>query len=149
MGFEGLTTTVGTGAANPIGPNDSNTIQSLLENIDTFDALLHPGDLAYADTAVKEAFAGFLGMNLSVVEPDRNQIAAVYESFLEQYYDQLTPLTAYKPYMVAPGNHEANCDNGGTTDKVHNITYTEASCVVGQTNFTGFSSESSPPSLCS
>jgi len=36
------------------------------------------------------------------------------------------------------GNHEANCDNGGTTDNAHNITYTSSICMPGQTNFTGY-----------
>ena len=40
--------------------------------------------------------------------------------------------------MVGPGNHEANCDNGGYTDDVHNIDYTVRICMPGQTNFTGY-----------
>lgn len=53
----------------------------------------------------------------------------VYESILEEYYNEMTPITASRPYMVGPGNHEANCDNGGTTDKAHNITYTADICM--------------------
>lgn len=69
--------------------------------------------------------------------------------------------------MVGPGNHEANCafvlflskfyfsssingtilgDNGGTTDKAHNITYTYSICMAGQTNFTGFRNHFRMPS---
>lgn len=33
-----------------------------------------------------------------------------------------------------------NCNNGGTTDKIDNITYTVANCSVGQTNATGYQS---------
>jgi hypothetical protein len=33
----------------------------------------------------------------------------VYESLLNQYYDELAVITAHKPYMVGPGNHESNC----------------------------------------
>lgn len=33
----------------------------------------------------------------------------VYESLLNQYYDQMSVITSEKPYMVGPGNHEANC----------------------------------------
>jgi hypothetical protein len=40
--------------------------------------------------------------------------------------------------MVNPGNHEANCDNGGTTNKATGVKYTESICLVGQTNFTGY-----------
>jgi hypothetical protein len=36
-----------------------------------------------------------------------------------------------KPYMVAAGNHEANCLNGGYKK------YNESICPIGQTNFTG------------
>lgn len=64
--------------------------------------------------------------------------AKVYERLLNEYYDQMTPITSTKPYMVGPGNHEANCDNGGTSDKKHNISYTVDICMPGQTNFTGF-----------
>lgn len=38
------------------------------------------------------------------------------------------------------GNHEANCDNGGTGP------YTESICVQGQTNFTGFRNHFRMPS---
>jgi hypothetical protein len=34
---------------------------------------------------------------------------------LEQYFDQFAPITSTKPWMVLPGNHEANCDNGKGT----------------------------------
>ena len=44
----------------------------------------------------------------------------------------MTPITTSKPYMVGPGNHEANCDNGGTGG------YTASICMPGQTNFTGY-----------
>lgn len=40
--------------------------------------------------------------------------------------------------MVSPGNHEANCDNGGTTNKSSGVAYTASICLVGQTNFTGY-----------
>ena len=41
MGSDGLTTHVGNGAANPLGPNDLNTIQSLMLNNGTYDFLAH------------------------------------------------------------------------------------------------------------
>lgn len=53
----------------------------------------------------------------------------VYESILNEFYDEMTPITTSRPYMVGPGNHEANCDNGGTTDKTNNITYTADICM--------------------
>jgi hypothetical protein len=48
---------------------------------------------------------------------------------LEEFYDEMTPITTSRPYMVGPGNHEANCDNGGATDKANNITYTANICM--------------------
>jgi acid phosphatase type 7 len=41
MGSDGLTTHVGNGAANPLGPNDTNTIHSLAQHIGTYDFLAH------------------------------------------------------------------------------------------------------------
>ena len=41
IGPDGLTTHVGTGAANPLGPNEINTIQSIQKNLDHVDFLWH------------------------------------------------------------------------------------------------------------
>ncbi|KAF8553524.1 Metallo-dependent phosphatase [Imleria badia] len=138
MGADGLSTKVGPygGAANPLGQNDLNTIQSLIENKDTYEFIAHFGDIAYADYFIKESWEGYFG-NESLI-PNMTSVIDGYNVLLEQYYDQMTPLTSGKAYMVAPGNHEANCDNGGTTDSIHNITYTTSICVPGQTNFTGY-----------
>lgn len=57
---------------------------------------------------------------------------------MNDFYDEFTGVTAYKPYMVGPGNHESNCDNGGYTDKTNHITYNVSICIPGQTNFTGY-----------
>ncbi|KAK4540463.1 hypothetical protein LTR36_009209 [Oleoguttula mirabilis] len=132
MGEDGLTTHVGTGAANPLTPGETNTIQSLQDYEDEYEFLMHDGDIAYADYWLKEEIQGFLP-NTTLEEG-----AVVYERILNDFYDQMTPITSTKPYMVGPGNHEANCDNGGTTDKVHNISYTVSICSPGQTNFTGY-----------
>jgi 3',5'-cyclic AMP phosphodiesterase CpdA len=58
----------------------------------------------------------------------------------------MTTVTTLKPYMVGPGNHESNCDNGGTTDTAKNITYTEKICIPGQLNFTGYRNHFRMPS---
>ncbi|KAL4064768.1 Metallo-dependent phosphatase-like protein [Scleroderma yunnanense] len=141
MGRDGLSTAVGPlggskAAQNPLGPRDLNTIQNLLQYKDTFEFIAHWGDIAYADYFIKESWQGYFG-NDSLV-PNMTSVVDGYNSLLEQYYDQMSPLTSAKPYMVGPGNHEANCDNGGTTDPVHNITYTTSICTQGQTNFTGY-----------
>ncbi|KAG6329001.1 hypothetical protein ID866_10088 [Astraeus odoratus] len=141
MGRDGLSTSVGPlggskAAENPLGPRDLNTIQNLLQYKDTYEFIAHFGDIAYADYFIKESWQGYFG-NDSLI-PNMTSVVDGYNSLLEQYYDQMTPLTSSKAYMVGPGNHEANCDNGGTTDVVHNITYTTSICTPGQTNFTGY-----------
>lgn len=70
----------------------------------------------------------------------------VYESILNDFYDEMTQITSYKPYMVGPGNHKSNCDNSGTTDTTHDITYTDSICMPGQTNFTGYRNHLHMPS---
>ncbi|KAF8621469.1 hypothetical protein AX15_007763 [Amanita polypyramis BW_CC] len=132
MGPDGLTTHVGEGAANPLGPNDKNTIQSIEQNLPQIDFLWHSGDIAYADYWLKEEIQGFLP-NTTIEDGYK-----IYESLLNQYYDEMAPISSTKPYMVGPGNHDSNCDNGGTTDHAHNITYDVSICMPGQTNFTGY-----------
>ncbi|KAK3661287.1 hypothetical protein LTR56_000410 [Elasticomyces elasticus] len=140
MGRDGLTDFVGTGAANPLLPGERNTIQSLQDFQSEYEFLMHDGDIAYADYWLKEEIQGFLP-NTTLEEG-----AAVYERILNEFYDQMAPITSNKPYMVGPGNHEANCDNGGTTDHVHNISYTVDICMPGQTNFTGYRNHFRMPS---
>jgi hypothetical protein len=62
------------------------------------------GDIAYADYWLKEETQGFLP-NTSVADGFH-----VYESLLNQFYDEMTPITGQKPYMVGPGNHDSNCE---------------------------------------
>ncbi|KDR66696.1 hypothetical protein GALMADRAFT_80567 [Galerina marginata CBS 339.88] len=139
IGPQGLSTTVGVGAANPLLPGEVNTIQSLQQD-NSWDFLWHPGDIAYADYWLKEEIQGFLP-NTTIADG-----VHVYESLLNQFYDELTPLTSLKPYMVGPGNHEANCDNGSAKDKSNNITYNVSICMPGQTNFTGYRNHFRMPS---
>ncbi len=61
------------------------------------------GDIAYADYWLKEEIQGFLP-NTTIADGVK-----VYEKLLNEFYTQLTPISANRPYMVAPGNHEANC----------------------------------------
>ena len=81
---------------------------------------------------MKEEIQGFLP-NTTIAEGYK-----VYESILNAYYDEMMPLTSKKPYMVGPGNHEANCDNGGYTNDATGISYNVSICMPGQTNFTGY-----------
>ncbi|KAK9364689.1 Metallo-dependent phosphatase-like protein [Lipomyces kononenkoae] len=122
MGTTGLSAT----SANPITVNQTNTIQSLVRYLDGFDFLWHPGDIAYADYWLKEQLANYL------VTVPIDMGYSVYNKLLNQYFDEMQPITALKPYMVGPGNHDSNCDNGGTGN------YTVSICIEGQRNFTGF-----------
>jgi hypothetical protein len=88
--------------------------------------------MAYADYWLKEEIGGFLP-NTTIADG-----YIVYESILNDFYDEMTPITTQKPYMVGPGNHEADCDAGSTPDPSNNITYDGSICMPGQTNFTGY-----------
>lgn len=136
----GLSTTTGVGAANPLKPGEQTTIQSISKQLSSFDFMVHPGDLGYADAWLKEEIQNYLPSTPKEMYP------TVYEHINNAFYDELMNITAYKPYMVSPGNHEANCDNGGTTDKTTGVVYTEAICPVGQTNFTGYRNRFRMPS---
>jgi hypothetical protein len=126
IGYKGETST------NILQPGDMNSIQSMERRLDEIDFLAHPGDIAYADYWLTQELHNYLP-NTTIADG-----AEQYELTLNDFYDQMMPITSVKPYMVGPGNHEANCDNGGTTDKVHNITYGNSICLPGQTNFTGY-----------
>lgn len=52
-----------------------------------------------------------------------------YEAILENFYEQLAPISGRKPYMVSPGNHEADCTE---------VLYHQGACPDGQSNFTDF-----------
>jgi hypothetical protein len=111
--------------ANGLTPGEITTVQRLALDANLYDHILHPGDLAYADAWLKEEVGGYLAFDLA-------NGTAEYEAINEAFYDELAAFTPSKPYMVAPGNHEANCDNGGYKK------YTESICVEGQRNFTGY-----------
>lgn len=142
MGRLGLTTSAGKGVAkeNILKPGEKNTIDSLAAVKSSYDFIWHPGDIAYADAWLKEEIAGFLP-NTTIAEGH-----TVYEAILNDFYDEMAVVTESKPYMVGPGNHEANCNNGGTKDKATNITYDVSICSPGQTNFTGFKNHFRMPS---
>ena len=99
-------------------PSDNHTtIARLLNTIDSYDWVIHPGDLAYADDWY--------------LKPD-NLIdgQASYESILEQFYAyQFNEISQRKPWMVSPGNHEAAC---------REVAFFPGTCPPGQENFTDF-----------
>ena len=92
------------------------TISRLVNTLDKFELVIHPGDLAYADNWFQIKHNQFDGTN-------------AYESILEQFYGQLAPISGVKPYMAGPGNHEAGCEQSGRTS---------FKCADGQRNFGDF-----------
>lgn len=138
MGPDGLSDTAGEGASGALGSNETNTIQSLVQSLDAYEHIIHIGDLAYADYFLKESVSGYFGLSAADVKPTRERVVDKYEELNEIFYDQIQPISAQKAYMVAVGNHESNCDNGGVKDKANNITYTADYCLPGQTNFTAY-----------
>jgi len=116
----------GQSITSPLKPKEQTTIQRLVKSASSYEFVLHPGDLAYADSWLKE-------LKLGYINGTKADGPALYEGLLEQFYDQLSDVSKSKAYMVGPGNHEANCVNGGSG------TDTEATlCPVGQTNFTQY-----------
>jgi hypothetical protein len=132
FGALGLSTVVGTGAANPLQVNEQTTIAALTEMLDSYEFMVHAGDIAYADYWLTEEIQNYLPTTTTA------QGAVVYESILNSFFDEMIGITSQKAYMVNVGNHEANCDNGGTTNKTSGEKYTASICAVGQTNFTGY-----------
>ena len=72
----------------------------------TYQFIAHFGDIAYADYFIKESWQGSFGNNSLI--PNMTSVMEGYNVLLEQFYDQMTPLTSSKAYMVAVGNHEAS-----------------------------------------
>ncbi|CAO1634645.1 unnamed protein product [Sympodiomycopsis kandeliae] len=92
------------------------TIGNLAKTIDEYEFIIHPGDFAYADDWFEKGHNLFDGKN-------------AYQAILEQFYQQLAPISGRKVYMVSPGNHEADCQEVGNPT---------ATCPTGQKNFTDF-----------
>jgi len=87
----GLSTTVGVGAANPLQPGEQTTITALTQVIDSYEFLVHAGDISYADAWLKEEIGNYIATTTTA------QGAQVYESILNAFYDELEQVTASKP----------------------------------------------------
>lgn len=90
FGALGLSTVVGTGAANPLAVNEQTTIASLTEMIDSYEFIVHAGDIAYADYWLKEEIQNYLPTTTTA------QGAEVYESILNAFYDEMINITSTK-----------------------------------------------------
>ncbi|KAL7666179.1 Purple acid phosphatase [[Candida] zeylanoides] len=137
MGELGLSDKGAKGEAGVLAKGERNTVEALAASLSEYDFLWHPGDIAYADYWLKEEYQGYLP-NLTISDGYK-----VYEQILNAFYNQIQPVSSLKPYMVGPGNHEADCDNGGYK------TWTNSICSPGQTNFEGFNSHWRMPSALS
>ena len=93
-----------------------STIDRLAQTVDDYEFIIHPGDFAYADD-------WYLKFQNLLDGKD------AYQAILEQFYDQLAPIAGRKPYMAAPGNHDADCGE---------IPFITGLCPEGQKNFTDF-----------
>ncbi|UZJ55797.1 hypothetical protein CBS101457_005117 [Exobasidium rhododendri] len=93
------------------------TIGRLANTVNDYEFIIHPGDFAYADDWIEDP-SNYLDSE------------AAYTAIIERFYTQLEPISSNKPYMVSPGNHEANCQE---------IPYTASLCPPGQYNFSDFS----------
>ncbi|CAK7566016.1 MAG: hypothetical protein SEPTF4163_003947 [Sporothrix epigloea] len=122
-----------TDANEELKPGEKNTVDSLTALKDTYDFIVHPGDIAYSDYFLKEELAGYINATLE-------EGPQVYETILNEFYDEMESVTAFRPYMIGVGNHEADCDNGGSGK------YDGSVCVQGQTNFTGVTNHFRMPS---
>ena len=125
MGQYGLSKNMPSDIDNPIPSGDLNTIQRLAAQMDDYEFIAHPGDIAYADYWAKEQIT--LGSNLTLTD----QVLG-YNVINEAFFDEISEVSSQMAYMVAVGNHEANCINGNYGG------YTEAICVPGLTNFTEY-----------
>lgn len=122
MGSLGLSDHVPPGAANPLTTGEVTTIQRLTMEKNNFNHLLHVGDIAYADYWLKEVVLGYINGTIAA-GPE------LYEKINEEFFDEMEALTSTLPYHVAPGNHDANCDNSGYKN------YTESICPPSLTHF--------------
>lgn len=117
FGTDGYTSTKKRDTPPTVDPAlNHTTIGRLADNVNSYEFVIHPGDFAYADDWA------FDPMNV-------NDGTNAYQSILENFYDQLAPIAARKPYMASPGNHEADCEEAD---------YTTGLCPQGQYNFTDF-----------
>ena len=115
-GEDGYTTTKRSNIPKVDPALNHTTIGRLADMIDDYEFIIHPGDLAYADDWIEDPTNYLDSKN-------------AYTAIIERFYAQLAPISARKPYMVSPGNHEADCTEVG---------YVKGICPEGQYNFSDF-----------
>jgi len=80
------------------------TMGALINNslYGTFDWVYHVGDISYADD-----FAEYF--------PE------MYDEIWDEFFAGIEPVSAVRPYMVCPGNHEYSCENPECTNYTINF----------------------------
>jgi hypothetical protein len=78
-----------------IAPYGNGTAARLIQHADEFDWIMHVGDLAYADD-----------------RPDSKNPKR-YNSYFNQFSNDVEPVSSKMAYMVCPGNHEVFCHSEG------------------------------------
>jgi hypothetical protein len=73
------------------GDSTLSWLESVKEQVDLY---WHGGDISYADDSFLHPGCAF---------------KFCYEETWDKYMNLIQPFASYKPYMVAPGNHEADC----------------------------------------
>ncbi|KAK6827414.1 Metallo-dependent phosphatase-like protein [Apiospora arundinis] len=117
---------------------EQTTIGQLASTIDDYELVVHPGGLAYADDWILEPLNTLLHTNASFGEvfEDLANHSVAFQAIIENFYDQLAPIAARKPYMVGPGSHDARC--------VEERHIGELFCPLGHSNFTDFMTRFGP-----
>ena len=73
--------------------NSNGTMEGLLRDLDLYNFAIHIGDISYADERTLDQ----------------------YEAIWNEFMDLIQPIATTKPYMVLPGNHEADCSDQNPT----------------------------------
>ncbi|KAA8651309.1 purple acid phosphatase family protein [Aspergillus tanneri] len=116
-GRDGFTVSDSTKRDIAVDPElNHTTISRLATTENDYEFIIHPGDFAYSDD-------WFLRPHNILHGKD------AYQSILEQFYNQLAPISSRFPYMASPGNHEAACGE---------VPFITGLCPDGQRNFTDF-----------
>lgn len=115
-GNDGYTTTMKRDIPAILPSLTHSTIDQLVRSADAYDFVIHPGDFAYADDWYLKPQNLLDGKD-------------AYAAITELFFNQLSAVSAYKPYMAGPGNHEAAC---------REVMYSQGACPEGQYNFTDY-----------
>lgn len=97
FGHDGLSTVVPPGVGNPLKTGEVNTIQRLKQEIDSYEFVLHPGDISYGDYWLKETVLGYINGTIEAGPK-------LYERITEEFYDELEGISSEKAYMIGVGN---------------------------------------------